>query len=95
MCNFLVLFSDSDKKRAADYEIHSAFDRIGAFDSSSEQFSVFGISCENFAEADKVTERLRSIDGVQNVRMRIMKDVIVLQDWIKEQIDMRLRLSPA
>ena len=91
MCNFLLLFSDSEKKRAADYEIHSAFNRIGAFDASSEQYSVFGISCENFEEADKVLASLRSIDGVQNVRMRIMKDVIVSQNWVKEQNETRLR----
>ena len=93
MCNFLVFFLDPEKKRVADFEIHSAFNRIGAFSTSSEQISAFGISCENFSEADRVMDRLRSIDGVQNVRMRIMKDVTISQNWLKEQIAMRL-LSP-
>ncbi len=61
MCNFQIFFSDPSKKRAADYDIHSTFRRIGASDTTHAQFSVFGMSCENFSEADKVTERLQVI----------------------------------
>ena len=90
MCNFLVYFSDPSKKRAADYIVHSTFNRIGASDISHEQFSIFGISCENFSEADKVMERLKAIDGVQSVRMRIVKEIIVVQDWLRDKIAMQL-----
>jgi DNA-binding Lrp family transcriptional regulator len=90
MCNFLVFCSDPGKKRAADYVIHSTFSRIGASDTSPEQFSNFGISCENFSEADKVMERMKAIDGVQSVRMRVVKEIIVVQDWLRNQIAMRV-----
>jgi DNA-binding Lrp family transcriptional regulator len=90
MCNFLVFCADKDKKRVADRIIRSTFSRIGAFDTSPEQFSTFGISCENFSEADKVMEKVRSIDAVQSVRMRIVKEIVVVEDWLRGQIANRL-----
>jgi DNA-binding Lrp family transcriptional regulator len=93
MCNFLVFFSNVDKKRAADYVIHSTFARIGASDTSPELFSMVGISCENFAEADKVMERMKANEGVTSVRMRIMKEVIIVQDWLKSEIDKRIAMN--
>jgi DNA-binding Lrp family transcriptional regulator len=90
MCNFVVSFSDKTKKRAGDYAIHSTFNRMGASDTSHDQFSIFGISCENFAEADKVAEKLRGIDGVHSVRMRIIKEIIFTQEWLKNEIEKRI-----
>ena len=89
MCNFLVFCSDPVKKRAADKTILSTFSRTGASDTSSEQISAFGISCENFAEADKVTQKLRAIDGVLNVRMRVVNEIVVVEDWLRNQIAKR------
>ena len=83
-------FSDPRKKRAADYVIHSTFNRIGSSDTSPEQFSTFGISCQNYSEADRVTEELEAIDGVKSVRMRVLKDIIVVQDWIGNEIEKRI-----
>jgi DNA-binding Lrp family transcriptional regulator len=90
MCNFLVFCSDLDKKRAADRVVNSTFSRIGASQTSPEQYSSFGISCENFSEADKVMERLKAIDGVLSVRMRVVNEIILVQDWLSEQIAMRI-----
>ena len=90
MCNFLVFCPDPGKKRAADSAIHSTFSRIGSSDTSPEQFSSFGIWCENFSEADIVTEKLKLMDGVQSVRMRVVRQIIVVQDWLKSQIAVRL-----
>ena len=90
MCNFLVYFSDAEKKRAGDYVVHSTFHRIGASDTSPAEFSIFGISCQNFTEADKVTEKLRAIDGVRSVKMRIIKEIILVQDWLQKEIEKRI-----
>jgi DNA-binding Lrp family transcriptional regulator/copper chaperone CopZ len=89
MCQFLV-FADPGKKRAADYVIHSTFNRIGSSDTSPEQFSTFGISCQNYSEADRVTEKLKAIDGVKSVRMRVVKEIIVVQDWVRNEIEKRV-----
>jgi DNA-binding Lrp family transcriptional regulator len=90
MCNFLVFYSDREKKRAADEVILRTFSRIGATDTLPERFSTFGISCENFSEADRVMEELKAMDGVQSVRMRIVKEIIVVPDWIRNQIAKRI-----
>ncbi len=90
MCNFLVYYPDKDKKRAADRVILSTFPRVGASDTSPEQFSTFGISCENFADADKATKTIKAIEGVESVRMRIVREIIVCEDWLREQIAMRI-----
>ena len=91
MCHFLLFWSDRDKKRVADKAIYSTFRKLGWADTSSEQFSTYGISCENFSEADKVMNKLKVIDGVLSVRMRIVKEIIILQDWLKVQIAMQLQ----
>jgi hypothetical protein len=83
-CNFLIFCPDHSKKRADDGVILSTFARIGASDTSPEQFSAFAMSYENLSEADKTLARLRTIVGVQNVRMRIIKELIVGQDWLRE-----------
>jgi DNA-binding Lrp family transcriptional regulator len=90
MCNFLVYFKDPRKKAGADNLIQSTFSRIGASDTSPEQYTVFGMSCENLSEVDGVLSKLKAMDGVTSVRMRIMKDLIFAQDWIRDQIAMRL-----
>lgn len=90
MCNFLVFCPDPEKKRAADYQIHSRFSRIGASDTTPDKFSIIGMSCENFSEADKVLEKLRAIDGVESVRMRVVKEIVVLQDWLRKQVASRI-----
>ncbi len=89
MCNFLIFCPDRGKKRAADEVILSTISRIGATDTLPEEYSTFGISCENFAEADKVTEKIKAVYGVESVRMRIVKDIIFVEDWLRYQIAMR------
>ena len=89
MCNFLIFCPDMRKKRSADLVILSTFTRLGASDTSPEQFSTFGISCENFADADRVTKGIKAIDGVESVRMRIVKEIIVCEAWLRNQIAMR------
>jgi len=90
MCNFLVR-CDEGKKRAADYAILSAFNRIGASDTSQDGFSIFGMSCQNYAEADAMVEKLRAIEGVVDVRLRVLKEIIVIRDWLEAQVAMRAR----
>ena len=90
MCHFVIFCPDPNKKHAADGLIQSSFHRIGISDTSPEQYSLIGISCENFAEADKILESLKVVDGVESVRMRVVKEIIVVPDWLKKQIEKRL-----
>jgi DNA-binding Lrp family transcriptional regulator len=90
MSCFLVFCPDHPKKKAVDNAIHSNFNRIGHSDFSPEDYSIFGRHCENPAEADRVLEKLKAFDGVQDARMQIMQEVILVQDWLKNEIDRRI-----
>ncbi len=86
VCCFVVFCPDGPSKRSVDASIRSDFRRLGHIDSSPGEYSAFGVPCENLAEADKILERLKSMDGVENAGMRIMKEVILVQDWLKGEI---------
>jgi hypothetical protein len=37
-----------------------------------------------------VLAAMRPISGVSTVKMRVMKELIVVQDWLKDEIDKRV-----
>lgn len=87
LCCFLVFCPDDLRKRSVDEEIRSNFGRMGLSDMSPEEHSIIGIPCQNLAEADRALGSLKSIEGVANAEMRIMKEVIVVQDWMKSEVE--------
>ncbi len=89
MCCFLTFCPDHLKKAIVDKEIRSNFTRIGLSDMSSEEYSIFGMPCENLAEADRALESLKSMDGVENAGMRILREVIIVQDWVSSEVERR------
>jgi len=44
----------------------------------------------NFPEADITVELFSNPDGVMNVRTSIMKELIIVQDWIRDGVGSRL-----
>jgi DNA-binding Lrp family transcriptional regulator len=93
MCCFLVFSPDHEKKKAVDDSIQSSFDRIGISDFSPEEYSVFGMHCENPPEADRVLEEVKAFDGVQNARMNIMNELILVQDWMMDEIERHMTVE--
>ena len=89
LCCFVVFCPDPLRKKEVDTEIRSSFSRLGISDMSPERHSIFGIPCQNLAEADRTLDSLKSIDGVEKADMRIMKQVILVQDWLKSEIERR------
>lgn len=90
ICCFVVHCPDAHRKRSVDAGIRSEFNRVGHIDSSPEDYSIIGMPCENPAEADRALRKLRSMAGVQDADMRIMKDLILVQDWLNGEIDRRI-----
>ncbi len=90
LCCFLVTCPDHQRKVEVDSEIRSNFRRMGLSDMSPEEHSIFGMPFENLVEADRALEHLKSIRGVQNAGMHIMKEVIVVQDWMRSEIEKRI-----
>ncbi len=89
LCCFVVFCPDHLRKREVDSEIHSKFSRLGLSDMSPEEHSIFGMPCQNLAEADSALDSLKSIDGVEKADMRVMKQVILVQDWLKSETEKR------
>ena len=87
LCNYLVHCPDSAGKRAADSVVLREFTRIGTFDTGPEEYSIFGMVCENLSRAEETLAQLRSLYGVVTVRLGIVREIFSVDDWL----DSRLR----
>ncbi len=90
VCCFVVRCPDPPKKRTVDGVIHSTLRRVGAADTSPEDYSAFGMPCENLAAADQVLGKLKLLDGVEDATMHILNEFIVVQAWLKGEIERRI-----
>ncbi len=90
VCCFVVFCPDGRAKTAVDAVIRSGFSRVGHIDSSPERYSVLGMPCENFAQAEAALERLKAIHGVEQADMRVIKEAILVQDWLKSEMERRI-----
>ncbi len=90
VCCFVVYCPDAQHKRSVDANLRSEFRRVGHIDSSPKDYSILGLPCENLAEADRALETMKSMDGVQGADMRIMKNLILVQDWLTSEIERRI-----
>jgi DNA-binding Lrp family transcriptional regulator len=89
-CVFLVFTPDGKKKRTVDRIILSKTPRTELANTASRQYSTFVMLFDNLSEADDFTKWITGLDGVESVRMGIMKDLIVVQDWLRDEIAKRI-----
>lgn len=88
-CNFLIFCPDATKKQTMDMEVLSEVRRLERSDIASKEYSLFTINCENPKEADEALAWLKSFDGVEWVRIGIIKEAFHIQDWLKTEIQKR------
>ena len=86
-CVFLVSCPDSRKKKVVDEAVLSKARRIDLANTSSEQYSTFVMVYDNLSEADDALEWIGRLDGVERVKLGIMKELIVVQDWLRDVIE--------
>jgi DNA-binding Lrp family transcriptional regulator len=89
-CVFLVFCPDGKKKRVVDKLVLSKVQRTELANTSSQQYSTFVMLFDNLSQADDTTKWIGSIDGVNSVKMGIMKELIVVQDWLRDEIRKRI-----
>jgi len=90
-CVFLVFCPDGGrKKKAVDEIVLSKVRRIELSNTTANRYSTFVMVFDNLSEADEFVQRVKGIDGVTTVRMGIMKDLIVVQDWLREEVRGRI-----
>jgi DNA-binding Lrp family transcriptional regulator len=90
---FLVDSSNETKKHRVDKEIHSRLENAVFVDTRNKEFSQFVAVFHNAAEADEAYRWIRSLDGAENTRMLLMREIIPVEDWFDKEIDRHLRES--
>ena len=91
-CVFLVHCPDSEKKKVVDELVLSGIRRIELANTTGGQYSTFVTAFDNLSEADEFINWVRGLEGVRSVKMGIMKNLIVVQDWMRERVHERSSL---
>ena len=89
-CVFLVFCPDAKRKGSVDRTILSKIHRTELANTGSRRYSTFVTAFDNLSEADDTVEWITNLDGVKNVKMSIMKELIIVQDWLKDEIRRRM-----
>lgn len=87
---FLVNFANEAKKREVDGKILSGLGNLVFVDTRDRQYSVYTAVFRNIGEADETHRWIKSLDGAENTRMSMMREIISVQDWLDKEIDKHL-----
>lgn len=90
ICGFLIFAPDERKKRAADKVALATIPRMGGSETSPDLYSTFGAVCENLSEADAIAANLKALDGVESVRLGIVREFVPVDDWLVNTIESHL-----
>lgn len=89
-CVFLVFCPDKRRKKEVDQLVLSKARRVDLSNTTSERHSTFVMVYDNLTEADEAKAWIGALEGVEGVKMGVMKELIVVQDWLRDEIDGRL-----
>jgi DNA-binding Lrp family transcriptional regulator len=90
--NFLIFCSDEERRSSVAKSIISRFENT-AFAAVTRSVIMCNIFFHNLSEAERAYEWIKNLEEVRRVRMRIMKDLIFVEDWLDYQ--MKKRFSEA
>jgi DNA-binding Lrp family transcriptional regulator len=91
--NFLIFYSGGEKRSSSTVRsIVSRFENK-AFAAVTQSALMCNIFFHNLSEAEQAYEWIKRLEGVEKARMRIMKDLIFVGDWLDDQ--MKKRFSQA
>ena|ERR1035437_9829731 len=88
---FLISYDDKKDKAVADELLRRSMERIIFADTNAERYTVIASICQNISGARKISDWLRTLDGVDEVTARVFEDIIPVSDWIDHEIQKRLR----
>ncbi len=83
--NFLIFCSDEERRSSVAKSIISRFENT-AFAAVTQSVIMCNIFFHNLSEAEQAYEWIKSLEEVRRVRMRIMKDLIFVEDWLDYQM---------
>ncbi|HYW00141.1 MAG TPA: winged helix-turn-helix transcriptional regulator [Candidatus Acidoferrum sp.] len=92
----LLVEADPSKKNALDRLIIGKFAPIMNFrDTGSRTHSLYGIACNNVAEAEESRKWIQNQPGVQTVWMNIVGQLTHVYDWIESRVSLMVSRSNA
>ncbi len=86
--NFLIFYSDGEKRSSGAKSIVSRFENT-AFAAITQSALMCNIFFHNLSEAEQAYEWIKTLEEVRRVRMRILKDLIFVDDWLDHQMKKR------
>lgn len=93
--SFTIDCPDPKMKEKADAELKSKLPRRIFSNTSAARYSVFSALCNNISEVEEINRWVHDVRGVGVVTMGIVKDVILVPDWLDELVDKRILDSRA
>jgi DNA-binding Lrp family transcriptional regulator len=91
ICSTVISYDDERKKQAVDRAVDSRLDRIIYSATGAKTTSLFNFVCGNVTEAEGVQEWLRGLDGVAETRMGIIKEYVLVTDWLDDELHSMLQ----
>ncbi|MDA4114093.1 MAG: AsnC family transcriptional regulator [Thaumarchaeota archaeon] len=88
---FLVSYRNTKEKSVSDAGLRKEIERIIFLDSNAELYTVIAAVCKNVSGAEKISDRLKVRDGVKEVLVRVVEDMIIVDDWIDHELEKRAR----
>ena len=93
--DFLIVCPDEAKRGEANKQIRAKLDRIVFSLTDVKGFSIFAQICVNLFESEEIQKWIKGLDGVSDVRVDIMRENILVDKWLDEEIEKRLFEHPA
>jgi DNA-binding Lrp family transcriptional regulator len=86
---FMIAYDTKENKSLTDDRLRNEIKRIIFLDTNSESHTVVATVCQNISKANKISEWLKSQNGVKQVIIRVVEDTIYVYDWILNEIERR------
>lgn len=86
ICSIVISYEDEKMKPGSDRMIDSRLDRTIYSATSAKLTSLFNFVCNNVSEAEATYEWVHSLDGVSRARMGIIREYILVTDWLDEEL---------
>lgn len=89
---FVVSYHNKkENKFATDAALRKEIERIIFLDTNAEYYTVIAAVFKNISEANKISDWLKAQEGVNEVIVRLVEDMISVSDWIEQEIERRLK----
>ena len=89
-CDYLVVCSDEAKRREVNSQMRAKLDRVVFSLTDVKGFSIFALICVNLSEGEQIHKWIKGLDGVSEVRVDIMRENILVEKWLDEEIEKRI-----